>query len=221
MAALLERKNAGVASRDQKDRAQIKVLTGGLLGELNHSWLPSRSCAWLRWLRVVPAACRVPTAPHVEPAGLVPPGLPACPHPSPGGERPWERHSTPRPPLQTASDRLADSRAALERKAALYERLARGEEDDDGVPICGSCTLVLCACTLFSQEGVRRAVARACLHNPGPHVLMPALFAGGKYEVDRLTRPPCHTSLVSRVNPWQSLSAVPHSVQATSTRLTT
>ena len=45
----------------------------------------------------------------------------------------WEpRRARPsRPPflsfyLQTASDRLDDSRAALERKAALYDRLAAG-----------------------------------------------------------------------------------------------
>ncbi len=33
---------------------------------------------------------------------------------------------------QTASDRLSESRAALERKAALYERLARGEVEAEG-----------------------------------------------------------------------------------------
>lgn len=153
MAALLERKNAGVAARDQKDRAQIKVTHRGAAWRVESqlATFPLLCCAWLRWLRVVPAACRVPTAPHVE-NGHVPPGLPACLHPSPGGERPWERHSTPRPPLQTASDRLADSRAALERKAALYERLARGEEDDDGEPICGSCTLFCARARCFPKR---------------------------------------------------------------------
>jgi hypothetical protein len=34
--------------------------------------------------------------------------------------------------LQTTTERLSESRAALEKKAALYERLARGEVDDDG-----------------------------------------------------------------------------------------
>lgn len=37
----------------------------------------------------------------------------------------------PLTPLQTASDRLADSRAALERKAALYDRLASGAPLED------------------------------------------------------------------------------------------
>ena len=34
--------------------------------------------------------------------------------------------------LQTTTDRLGESRAALEKKAALYDRLARGEVDDEG-----------------------------------------------------------------------------------------
>lgn len=49
---------------------------------------------------------------------------------------------TPTAALQTASDRLADSRAALERKAALYDRLARGEEDDEGGWRVLACTCV-------------------------------------------------------------------------------
>ena len=34
--------------------------------------------------------------------------------------------------LQTTTDRLGESRAALEKKAELYDRLARGEVDDEG-----------------------------------------------------------------------------------------
>ncbi|KAL4431730.1 hypothetical protein ABPG77_002946 [Micractinium sp. CCAP 211/92] len=44
-----------------------------------------------------------------------------------------QRDARDRQEIKTASDRLSESRAALERKAALYERLARGEveaEDD-------------------------------------------------------------------------------------------
>lgn len=33
--------------------------------------------------------------------------------------------------MQTDADRMADSRAALERKAAIYERMAAGVEDDE------------------------------------------------------------------------------------------
>lgn len=48
-------------------------------------------------------------------------------------------HAAPHAALQTTTDRLSESRAALERKAALYERLARGEVDDDGEgQACGS-----------------------------------------------------------------------------------
>ena len=39
---------------------------------------------------------------------------------------------TPPRPVQTTTDRLSESRAALEKKAALYDRLARGEVDDEG-----------------------------------------------------------------------------------------
>ena len=46
-------------------------------------------------------------------------------------EAPLSPPSTLIPP-QTTTDRLAESRAALERKAALYERLARGEVEDEG-----------------------------------------------------------------------------------------
>jgi hypothetical protein len=34
--------------------------------------------------------------------------------------------------LQTTTDRLGESRAALEKKAELYDRLARGEVGDEG-----------------------------------------------------------------------------------------
>lgn len=34
--------------------------------------------------------------------------------------------------MQTAQDKLDDSRAALERKAALYDKLAAGQYNDDG-----------------------------------------------------------------------------------------
>ena len=43
-----------------------------------------------------------------------------------------EPPAIPPAPLQTTTDRLSESRAALERKAALYERLARGEVEDEG-----------------------------------------------------------------------------------------
>jgi hypothetical protein len=44
--------------------------------------------------------------------------------------------------VQTATDKLGESRAALERKAALYDRLARGEVDDEGEPsfCCRGCS---------------------------------------------------------------------------------
>lgn len=42
-----------------------------------------------------------------------------------------QRDARDRQDVKTASDRLGESRAALERKAALYERLARGEVDDE------------------------------------------------------------------------------------------
>lgn len=42
-----------------------------------------------------------------------------------------QRDARDRQEIKTASDRLSESRAALERKAALYERLARGEVDDE------------------------------------------------------------------------------------------
>jgi hypothetical protein len=45
-------------------------------------------------------------------------------------------------PSGTGADRLAESQAALERKAALYEKLARGDVDDDSEKYeVGACLL--------------------------------------------------------------------------------
>lgn len=71
--------------------------------------------------------------------------------------------SRPRPaPLlfslaQKTTDRLSESRSALERKAALYEKLSRGEVDDEGEG--GGAPARLPA----------RSPPRASLHAQGPH----------------------------------------------------
>lgn len=96
--ALLDRKNAGVVARDQKDRLELKVS-----GE----------------------ASVAPRGGHAVVCGpATPPPMPAC--------TPCARRLRP----QTTTDRLSESRAALEKKAALYDRLAAGQADDEGALRC-------------------------------------------------------------------------------------
>lgn len=120
MAALLDRKNAGVSQRDARDRQDVKARAA----LENRSALPCqgpRRCCLIgvtcglcpQWACLQQHCAHMP---HGAPASQSNPASLLC-----GSLQ-----------LQTASDRLGESRAALERKAALYERLARGEVDDEG-----------------------------------------------------------------------------------------
>lgn len=73
---------------------------------------------------------------------------------------------------QTATDRLSESRAALEKKAALYDKLARGEVDDAGKR--GRWLPLQCCRARCMQRRLRPAQPSACrsrlpvLNHPNP-----------------------------------------------------